>query len=99
MMRATGKEPMSTSEPILDGPMQGHNAPCCKCGELCSALAADPGRWPLILVPVWRDCEPGVTEVHCSRCVHEMMVASRRLRAMETALDELFDGPPQVWSE
>ena len=64
-------------EPVRDGPLQGHNMPCCKCGELCDSLAADPGRWPLILVPVWRECEPGVTEVHCSRCVHAMMAATR----------------------
>lgn len=55
----------------------GHDLPCCKCGETCDVLAADPGKWPLALVPVWRECEPGKPEVHCSACVHAMMAAAR----------------------
>ena len=66
-------------DPVRDGPLQGHNAPCCRCGERCDALAANPGLWPLILVPVWRECEPGVAEVHCSNCVHAMMAATREM--------------------
>ena len=28
---------------------------------------------------VWRECEPGVAEVHCSNCVHAMMAATREM--------------------
>ena len=79
ILRAKGDEMTGYDDPVRDGPLQGHNAPCCRCGERCDALAANPGLWPLILVPVWRECEPGVAEVHCSNCVHAMMAATREM--------------------
>ena len=84
-MRPKGDEMTGYDDPVRDGPLQGHNAPCCMCGERCDALAANPGLWPLILVPVWRECEPGVAEVHCSNCVHAMMAATRPRARESTA--------------
>lgn len=63
--------------------MEGHGDPCCKCGVRCDLLVADPGKWPLILVPVWNaKCEAGKPDVHCSSCVHKMMNLLALVRAV-----------------
>lgn len=59
---------------------QGHGEPCAMCGKPCNALAGNPGRWPLALVPTWRaDFEAGRIAWHCTRCVMRSMAALREL--------------------
>jgi hypothetical protein len=42
----------------------GHNEPCWYCKEPCDALAANPGKWPLLL-----PLDQGKCVAACRRCV------------------------------
>lgn len=86
---------MSGSEAPLErlALSNGQSKPCHYCGEPCSALAADPGLWPLAFCH--RD-EPGVVKWHHTHCVTRRLVENQmtdldKLRAALQTIDEGLD--------
>lgn len=51
--------------------MEGHDEPCYYCGEPCSSVAANPGRWP---IPLCHADEPGKVKWHHIGCVSERLI-------------------------
>nr|HPK72511.1 hypothetical protein [Vicinamibacterales bacterium] len=68
------------AEERLSSSVFGHGLPCYYCGELCSALAGDPGKWPIGLC---HKNQPGRVWPHHVSCVSERLA---RLDAAEHAV-------------
>ncbi len=51
--------------------MQGHNEPCYYCGEPCSSVAGNPGKWP---IPLSHRDDPGRVKWHHIGCVSERLI-------------------------
>lgn len=64
---------------------EGHGKPCYYCGELCSAIAGNPAKWP---IPLCHADEPGVVKWHHEAC---MMRRLEFYDTLITALNGLHD--------
>ncbi len=64
----------AAARPVPPQPGQGHGEPCYYCGEPCSSVAGNPGKWPLVLFH--RD-EPGKPKWHHAGCVAARLIENQ----------------------
>jgi hypothetical protein len=67
---------------------EGHGKPCYYCGQPISALAGNPGLWPVALT---HSDDPGVAKWHHARCVEARLTPPPAASAMKLAERLVYD--------